>query len=293
MTICNQIKSHIKIIAQYLLPQHLLSRLAGRVARIRVRWFKNFFIRWFIKHYRVDMQEAVISNIDEYADFNAFFTRALKPHARPQTGDQNAIVSPVDACISQIGDINDNAMLQAKGKQYTLEALLARHEILPDFKRGKFITLYLSPRDYHRVHMPLTGKLTHMVYVPGSLFSVDSTTTNCVNNLFARNERVISIFDTAAGAMAVILVGAMIVGSVVTVWNGATSPQKQREVKVWDYGREGIILPRGAEMGHFQLGSTVIVLFQEHALSWGNDLRSDNCVRVGQMLGRYIEKEGC
>lgn len=261
---------------------------------MRVRWFKNFFIRWFIKRYQVDMTEAVNSNVNDYVDFNAFFTRALRPQVHAQVSDPYAIVSPVDGRISQIGNIDSSALLQAKDKRYTLEALLAvRPEILPDFKRGKFITLYLSPRDYHCVHMPLTGKLTHMVYIPGSLFSVDAMTTNCVDNLFGRNERVVTIFDTAAGAMAVILVGAMIVGSVATVWSGVVAPQKERALKVWSYEHEGMILARGAKMGNFQLGSTVIVLFQEQAAAWVDNLRNDDRVRVGQSLGHYAPKEGC
>lgn len=273
------------ILLQYLVPQHLLSRAVGLLARCRLRWVSQPFIRWFIHRYHVDMTEAATPDPSQYADFIAFFTRPLKAGARPIEGDESTVVCPADGQVSQLGDIHDRQLLQAKGRTFTLEALLGDRTAAEPFRNGWFATVYLSPRDYHRVHMPLGGALTAMRYVPGRLFSVNHTTAEQVPDLFARNERVICHFDTEAGPMAVVLVGAMIVASVETVWSGEICPATRKPLlKEYHARSPAIRIARGEEMGRFKLGSTVIVLFGRDAVTLDSSLHPGKTVRMGEAM---------
>ncbi len=282
------IKSKIFVTLQYLLPQHCISRLLGYLAECRAPWFKNALIGWFAKKYNVDMGIAQQPNLQEYGCFNDFFTRAIRPEARPIDQASDSIVSPADGAISQIGAIKHGRVFQAKGHSYSLLELLGGDEHRAEaFRGGQFCTIYLSPRDYHRVHMPLSGTLREMVYVPGKLFSVNRTTAQNVPELFARNERVVCIFDTAAGPMAVVLVGAMVVASIETVWAGTVTPP-QRRLLVQDYSeqaRQPITIEKGMELGRFKLGSTAIILFAADASSWHNELKEDTGINMGASLG--------
>ncbi|MGM0632812.1 MAG: archaetidylserine decarboxylase [Pseudomonadota bacterium] len=274
------------LLLQHLVPQHLLSRSVGLLARCRLRWISQPFIRWFIRRYGVDMSEARQEDPGAYADFIDFFTRPLKPGIRPLAGDEATAVCPADGIVSQLGRIRNQSLLQAKGRHFTLEALLGDEQSAATFRDGSFATVYLSPRDYHRVHMPLGGRLTAMRYIPGRLFSVNQTTADGIDNLFARNERVVCLFDTDAGPMALVLVGAMIVASVETVWSGEVCPAAGGTFHE-DHSRRSpaVQIPRGGEMGRFKLGSTVIVLFGRDAVTLDERLRAGGTVRMGQALG--------
>lgn len=276
-------KTPLSILCHHFMPQHRLSRLAGCLAHSTHPRLKNYLIRYFLNRYPINMDEALESNPFAYTSFSNFFTRALKPNVRPIDSNANSIVSPADGAISEIGNIEQNKLLQAKGVNFELADLLGQQSHLtPLFQNGKFATLYLAPKDYHRVHMPLAGVLREMIYVPGELFSVNFKSSQHVPNLFARNERLITIFDTEAGPMAVILVGAMIVASISTVWAGQITPGAKREITVQRY--EGVSLEKGAEMGHFTLGSTVIVLFGENRIDWDAGLSSQSPVMMGQRI---------
>lgn len=283
-----KLQDRLFILAQHLLPHHLLSRLIGGFAECRVPWFKNLLTRWFVRHYDVDMRQAQVEDPTAYENFNAFFTRALKPGARPLPATAGVVVSPSDGAISQLGRIEHGRIFQAKGHSYSLLELLGGDGLrAAPFMGGHFATIYLSPKDYHRVHMPLTGTLKEMVYVPGRIFSVNQLTAENVPDLFARNERVVCIFDTAVGPMAVILVGAMIVASIETVWAGLVTPPK-RELKSFAYdeaARAPITLRTGDELGRFKLGSTAIVLFGPDAVNWSAELGALSTVNMGQLLG--------
>lgn len=275
------------ILAQYLAPQHLLSRLAGRLADATTPWLKNAMIRRFIRRYGVDMTEALLSGPDDYPTFNDFFTRELKAGVRPVDPNDAVIVSPADGVVSAAGDITGDRLFQAKGRYFSLTALLGGDRILAEcFKDGSFATVYLSPKDYHRVHMPLEGRLQAMIYVPGKLFSVNQVTSESIDNLFARNERAVCLFDTAAGPMAVILVGAMIVAGIDTVWAGRVAPSSSG-VSATDYGNQqpAVQIAKGGEMGRFRLGSTVIVLFGPGAVRWQDTLTENAHVNLGQAVG--------
>ncbi len=275
------------IIFQYIVPQHLLSRAAGMVAECEWPWVKNNFIQWFIGKYQVNMDEAADTEPLNYKNFNAFFTRELEEGARPITEEKNSIACPADGAISQLGDIENGRIFQAKGQSYTLEELIGGDEkMAKPFQDGKFATVYLSPKDYHRVHMPLTGKLKSMTYVPGDLFSVNTTTAENVPRLFSRNERAVCIFETDAGPMAVILVGAMIVAGIETVWAGQVAPLK-REIRTQHYlaKQKAITLKKGEEMGRFKLGSTAIVLFGPDAVQWRDDLKAGTPTTMGELFG--------
>jgi phosphatidylserine decarboxylase len=277
------------VLGQYILPQHSLSRLIGKAANCRWSWFKNLFIKWFIHRYQVDMQEAAEPNLEKYPDFNSFFVRALRADARPLAENVHQIVCPVDGRISQIGVIQEQTLFQAKKHHYPLVALLGgQPEKAASFRNGNFATLYLAPRDYHRVHMPFTGRLTTMLHVPGRLFSVNPLTTDYVSHLFARNERVVCLFDTEIGPMAVIMVGAMIVASIETVWAGTITPPTSHIVHQWDYREEFIELPRGAELGRFKLGSTVVILFGTNRIRWFTQFQANTQVQMGQAFGNTI-----
>lgn len=269
---------------QRLLPQHHLSRWVGRLARSQSPLLKNVLIRRFIKHFHVDLGEALIENAADFDSFNAFFTRALKPGARPLA--EQPVVSPADGSISQLGHIRGSDLLQAKGQYFSLHDLLGGDACLTsEFINGEFATIYLSPSDYHRVHMPATGTLRCTRYVPGALFSVNNATANQVPGLFARNERLVCIFDTDMGPMAVILVGAMIVAAIETVFAGQVTPLP-KQVQHQQYGqREPLTLQKGAELGRFSLGSTAIVLFGEGQCRWLKGLSAGDSIKMGAAMG--------
>lgn len=272
---------------QKIVPQHGLSRLVGALAKSEVGFIKNTFIQWFVKRYNVDMSLAIEENPKAYKSFNDFFTRAIKPEARPIDQNSLSIVCPADGAISQLGDIVDGRIFQAKGQDYTSLELLGGDQSLADeFEGGKFATVYLSPRDYHRVHMPYGGKLRRMVSVPGELYSVNTTTAENIPRLFARNERAVAIFDTEIGPMAVVLVGAMIVAGIETVWDGEVAPFASREIADSNYPYQDIQLAKGDEMGRFKLGSTAIVLFAKDQVEWSKKYSAGTPTKMGEILGR-------
>lgn len=251
--------------------------------------FKNWMIRVFIRHFDVDLSAAAVSDATAYPTFNAFFTRALRVGARPVTAEPKAIACPVDGTLSQLGKAADERVIQAKGRIFSLTELLGGDAVLAGkFSAGAFATLYLSPRDYHRVHMPVDGTLRRMLHVPGRLFSVNPATTRTVPGLFARNERVATIFDTAAGLMAVVMVGALNVGSIETVWAGEITPPRGYVLRSWDYLDNPLALAKGAEVGRFNMGSTVIVLFPAGHANWEIGLAPGNAVRMGQRIGSLL-----
>lgn len=273
-----------------MLPQHLLSRLVGSLARSRM--LRKPFIGFFMRRYGVDLSEAIIQDSDEFENFNAFFTRELREGARVLASEDAAVCCPADGAISQLGEIQDGKLLQAKGRFYSLQDLLGGDENMAElFQEGCFATVYLSPRDYHRVHMPLAGTLRKTIYVPGGLFSVNQTTAANVPNLFARNERLICLFETVSGPMAVILVGAMIVAGIDTVWSGEVCPGKgRREILIQEYSDNApaVSLAKGDEMGRFKLGSTAIVLFSHGSVTMDGKLQADSPVRMGQRMGTLL-----
>ena len=275
---------------QHLIPQHGLSRAAGWLASTENSLIKNTFIKWFVKRYNVDMSLAAEENPLAYSCFNDFFTRALKPGARPIDSNTDSIVCPADGAISQLGKIIDGRIFQAKGQSYTALELLGGDEALAaEFSDGNFATVYLSPRDYHRVHMPYSGKLRAMVSVPGELFSVNTVTAENVPRLFSRNERAVAIFDTDIGPMAVVLVGAMIVAGIETVWDGQIAPFASREIATSLYPYQNITLNKGDEMGRFKLGSTAVVLFAKDKIQWDEQLKAASPTKMGERMGKIIE----
>ena len=285
----NNWRDKLFVTLQYLIPQHALSRLVGMLARSEVPWIKTTFINLFMKRFGIDLSEAQIEDPDQFETFNAFFTRALKPDARPlEASDAADIACPADGAVSQLGAIRANQVFQAKGHDYSLYDLLGGDSALAsEFTNGQFATIYLSPRDYHRVHMPVTGTLRETRYVPGDLFSVNEATANGVPNLFARNERLVCIFDTEHGPAAVILVGAMIVAGIETVFSGQVTPLP-KQVVTTDYQRTApITLEKGDELGRFLLGSTVVLLFPEGKARFESDLKAGSLVRVKSKLGQY------
>lgn len=275
------------VYSQYLAPQHLISRGAGKIAECEIPRFKNALIEWFIKRYGVNMTEAERQHPEDFKHFNDFFTRALKPDAREIDTTKDTIISPVDGAISQLGAIKQGQIFQAKGQSFSLVELLGGDiDRAQPFMGGEFATIYLSPKDYHRIHMPITGTLKEMVYIPGKLFSVNPVTAENVPRLFARNERVAAIFDTELGPMAMVLVGAMIVASIETVWSGLVAPLK-REVKTLNYDeKQRITLEKGAEMGRFKLGSTVVLAFPENTTEFLESMQAGSLVRMGGALGK-------
>ncbi|MDZ7802500.1 archaetidylserine decarboxylase [Thiohalophilus sp.] len=288
LTLLRRTRQAAFVVLQYALPHHLLSHLMWRLTRIRIGWLKNFFIQRFIRLFRVDMHEAQQPDPTAYPDFNHFFTRALAADARPLALGDGNVICPVDGTVSQLGRLEYETLLQAKGHRYVLSQLLADHSAaVRMFQDGHFATLYLSPRDYHRIHMPLAGTLREMIYVPGRLFSVNPTTVNRVPDLFARNERVICLFDTDAGPMAMILVGAIFVASIDTVWHGTVTPPRGKTVQHRDYRQHPVHLQQGEEMGRFNMGSTVILLFGKDAVNFSDDLTAESHVQMGQLLGSH------
>jgi len=273
-----------------LLPHQRLSRLVRSVTRWRAVWWKNLLIRLFTKHFRVDLAEAQVPRAEDFPDFNSFFTRALRPGVRRMPQEKQAIACPVDGSISELGDVRDGSLIQAKGREYSLQALLGGDANRAEpFRNGKFITLYLSPRDYHRVHMPLAGRLCETCYVPGRLFSVAPHTTRAIPGLFTRNERLCATFETAAGPMVMVLVGAIFVSCMETVWEGVVNPAPGSSLAVRqfpDSGDSRVELQQGDEMGRFNMGSTVILLCGRDRIDWQDDLQTGGTVRLGDVLGR-------
>lgn len=268
---------------QYLVPQHLLTRLMGKLANSRISWLKNSFIRIFVKLYAVDMSEAAITEPTQYPTFNDFFTRKLTSTARKIATGSHEIASPCDGTLMQVGFARQNQLIQAKNFHFDLESLLGGDKELANrFYDGAYATIYLAPHDYHRVHMPLSGTLEKTIFVPGKLFSVNKTTSAVIPQLFSQNERLIAVFNTDAGKMVVILVGAMIVGSIQMAWMG--EPVRTESVDTTQY-RDEISLTTGQELGLFKLGSTVIVLFERQKMQWQPALLPDQIVRMGQVIG--------
>jgi phosphatidylserine decarboxylase len=298
------IVDYLKAWPQYPLPHNWLTTLMYKLMRSRLPWWKNNFIRWFIRQYNVDLSEAVESNPANFEHFNAFFTRALKPQARIIHSAENNIICPVDGAISQFGDITAGNIFQAKGRAFDVETLLAKHEPwVTRFQSGKFITIYLSPKDYHRIHLPTDGVLTAMRYVPGRLFSVNPATTRAVPDLFARNERLICAFDTPHGKLLLIMVGALFVSGIETVWHGEVSPPHGAKLMHRDYSDDNnnkteietdakrLTFSAGDEVGRFNMGSTVILLFEPNSIDWDDSLAASKSVKMGSLLGTVNQEK--
>ena len=286
-SIFTKLLDYIKVLPLYCVPQHGLTAIVYKLTRIENKAWKNFVIKTFIKFYKVDMQQAIWPSEEDYSSFNAFFTRQLNPDARTWHKDKNNILSPVDGAVSQIGKINKDKLIQAKGIDYSLNRLLANdEEAIERFQDGSFTTLYLSPRDYHRIHMPVSGKLIKTIFVPGDLFPVNTASVRTVDQLFARNERFISLFETDIGLMAQIMVGATFVGSMETVFAGQITPTRKRVINIEEYDEKPITLNQADEFGHFNMGSTVILLFEKDKLSWMKQLKENNPIQVGQLIGK-------
>ncbi|MDA8561577.1 archaetidylserine decarboxylase [Gammaproteobacteria bacterium] len=282
-----QPKLKIGILIQYFLPQHLLSKIAGWIANCRWKWLKNIIINNFITKYNVNLNIAILESINDYPNFNSFFTRKLKPELRPIASEKEQIASPVDGCVSQVGSINKTNIFQAKNQSYDLKKLLANNTNLEKyFYDGKFATLYLAPKDYHRVHMPITGTLEETIYVPGDLFSVNKQTAENVSELFARNERLICIFKTDLGKVAIILVGAMLVSGIKTSWN-LDLPTKNISHKKYE---DNIKINKGEELGYFHMGSTVILLFPKNTNEWLDILKENKIIKMGSCISNTINK---
>lgn len=270
---------------QRLTPQHALSRFGGKVANAQKPWLKDLLIHQFCRAYSIDMEEAAERDPSAYACFNDFFTRPLREGARPVDGAENSIVCPADGTVSQIGQVDDGMVIQAKGKSFTVEALLgANGSDSLRFSKGSFATIYLSPQDYHRVHMPIDGVLDHCRYIPGKLFSVNDITTKHVDAVFARNERLVCLFDTPAGRCAIVLVGAMMVAGIESVWHGHYQPKKGIET-LHNAEDKKVALKKGEEMGRFKFGSTVIMLFEPNNIQWDASYAAKSITRMGKAIG--------
>lgn len=277
----------IKVLLQYALPKHAITALAGKLASAKADKLTTAVIAWFVKRYQVNMTEADQPEIAYYPTFNDFFTRPLKQGARPLA--QADFICPVDGAISHFGNIESNQIFQAKGHRYSTNTLLARNDnVAAQYENGHFATLYLSPRDYHRIHMPCDGKLLRMTYVPGDLFSVNPSTAQGVPNLFARNERVVCEFEATFGKFVLVLVGATIVGSMATVWHGIINPPRSKKIRTWDYSEQNITLKQGEEMGRFLLGSTVVMLFPKNTIRFNDLWKAEKPIKLGEMMGNAL-----
>jgi len=282
------VNTKLKVVPQYLIPKQAITALAGKLASANAGRLTTSVIKWFVKRYQVNMDEAEQPDITSYESFNDFFTRPLKKGARRIT--KADFICPVDGAISQFGDIKADQIFQAKGHKYSTLAMLAGDKTLAArFQNGHFATLYLSPKDYHRIHMPSDGTLKSMTYVPGDLFSVNPTTAQGVPGLFARNERVICEFDSAHGVFVLILVGATIVGSMATVWHGVVNPPRLGSVNTWTYEKQSISLKQGEEMGRFLLGSTVVMLFPAKTLNFNKAWKPEKPIRLGEKMADTIK----
>ena len=276
---------NLKIFMQYVLPKHGVSILAGKLADARLPWFKDQFIKRFAKAYQIDMSIAVEPELTSYACFNDFFTRAIDLNNRPIDADEDSFCSPVDGAMSQFGKIESGRIIQAKQHHYSaLELLGGDQQQAKYFDQGEFCTIYLAPKDYHRFHMPCDGELLAMTHVPGQLFSVNPLTAQNLPKLFARNERVVSLFETSFGKMALVAVGATIVGSIETTWAGNITPPSRKSIKQWDYSDKKINLKKGEEMGRFKLGSTVILLMENKNWQWHDSVQLEGALILGQKL---------
>ena len=278
------LSDRLKVLPQYLLPKQALTAFAGVVARAKAGGVTTRLIRWFIAKYEVNMAEAANADVTSYQSFNEFFTRPLMEGARPLADAD--YVSPVDGGISQFGAVKGDQIFQAKGHHYSTAALVGGdRELAAKFHDGQFANLYLSPKDYHRIHMPCDGRLTRMIYVPGDLFSVNPTTARGVPGLCARNERVVCVFHSGNGPFVLVLVGATIVGSMATVWHGVVNPPRIGEIREWHYDGQEVALKKGAEMGRFLLGSTVVMLFANNQLEFNRQWIPAKSVRMGEAMG--------
>ncbi|HLR81887.1 MAG TPA: archaetidylserine decarboxylase [Paenalcaligenes sp.] len=279
-------KDKLFIFCQYVLPKKLLTRVLGCLASLKGGWLTHQVIRAFVKKYQVDLSEAEREQVTDYYSFNDFFTRTLKADSRPLA--DSGLISPVDGRISQLGAIKESLLMQAKGKHYSLEQLLAGDDVTP-FKGGSFATLYLSPRDYHRIHMPCSGTLTRMVHVPGDLFSVNPVTAQNIDGLFARNERVICYFESSqVGRFAMVLVGATVVGSIKTAWHGVVNHKRPGHIRYWNYDHQPLVLYQGQEMGQFLLGSTVILVFEPGAMDFVDNWQANTSIKMGEAMGELL-----
>ncbi|MCG6201627.1 archaetidylserine decarboxylase [Psychromonas antarctica] len=281
----------LKIIGQYLLPKKLVSRLVGHLANAKAGKLTTFLIQQFIVKFKIDMSEAKYSDAHHFKTFNDFFTRELRDGIRPLVAGDENLSMPVDGALSQLGTIKQGRIFQAKEHDFSLRELLGgRDDIAAPFDEGLFATIYLAPKDYHRIHMPITGRLEQMIFIPGDLFSVNPLTAENVPNLFARNERAVAIFSTAIGPMAMVLVGATIVASIETVWGGSIAPSKNKEIRYWDYKDQQIILEKGAEMGRFKLGSTIVALFPKNSVNFSEALQAGSVTRLGELFATIETK---
>jgi len=283
LSITSRLKQQLFIQAQKVVPQHRLSRVVGKIAASENPIVKTAVIAAFKTKYGIDMSIAEQTNALKFKSFNDFFTRGLRTGVRAVDADSTAIISPADGAISQLGKIENGDVFQAKGQKFTVENLIADPQLAEPFKNGEFATVYLSPRDYHRVHMPFAGTLTETLYVPGELFSVNQTTAENIPGLFARNERMVCLFDTELGRMAVVLVGAMIVAGIETVATGKVKPSGRIELN-----QHNLFLEKGAELGRFYLGSTAVILFEENKMQWDEKFKANSTVLMGEALGHTL-----
>lgn len=274
----------LAVAAQYLLPKLALTAFAGTIANAQAGKLTTHLITWFIQRYQVNMAEAANSDPASYASFNEFFVRPLKAGVRPLAN--SAYVCPVDGAISQLGKIEHDQIFQAKGHQFSTTALVGGDaQLAAQFNDGNFVNIYLSPKDYHRIHMPCAGRLTRMIYVPGDLFSVNPVTARGVPNLFARNERLVCVFESKHGPFVMVLVGATVVGSMATVWHGLVNPPRSKQVREWTYQDKNFTFQKGEEMGRFMLGSTVVMLFPKNMIALESSWQANGAVRLGQSMG--------
>ena len=283
MSVIANLKKQIFIQAQRIVPQQQLSRVVGKVAASENILVKNVAIQAFKSKYQIDLSIAEQTDALKYKSFNEFFTRNLKAGVRMIDSDAKSVVSPADGAISQLGKVRDGDVFQAKGQSFSVEKLIGDPQLAAPFKQGEFATVYLSPRDYHRVHMPFAGTLTETLYIPGELFSVNQTTAENIPGLFARNERMVCLFDTELGRMAVVLVGAMIVAGIETVATGKVKPTGRVELNHHD-----LALAKGDELGRFYLGSTAIVLFEKDKMTWDAAFKANSVVEMGAALGHSL-----
>jgi phosphatidylserine decarboxylase len=280
--------SSLYVAGQHLLPQHALSRVVQGLTRLPAGPLTTLAIRAFVRAFRVDLSISAQPDPARFRTFNDFFTRELRDGARTPASDSNALLSPVDGVVSQLGSVDDGRILQAKGQRFDVASLLGDEALAEEFPRGLFATLYLSPRDYHRVHMPLDGELRHCSHIPGRLFSVNALTAARVPRLYARNERVVCVFDTRLGPMAVVMVGAIFVGGIELSWHGAVTPPRARRRTTLPLPKPALMLPKNRELGRFNMGSTVVVLLPNGVAEWRKDLGVGSTVRVGEAIGRSL-----
>ncbi len=276
------------IFLQHILPKQALTEFGAHIANAKAGKYTTALINWFVKKYAVNMSEAQNPDTASYASFNEFFTRPLKPTARPIA--DAAFICPVDGAISQFGSIEKDQIFQAKGHSFSSTDLVGGDQALADlFTDGSFANIYLSPKDYHRIHMPCDGRLKRMIYIPGKLFSVNPVTAREIPNLFARNERVVCVFESERGPFVLTLVGATIVGSMATVWHGIVNPPRTKQVRTWDYTAQNILLKKGEEMGRFLLGSTVVMLFPAKTLTFNKNWQPTDNVQLGESMANFTD----